>query len=245
MFFAARRRLAAVSVKGFQLSFNDGSVAGAAGIARLTRYPMIARTIVATATTVGPLGFNATNTPPAIVPTRIATNVPDSTNALPPTSSSLARDCGMMAYFTGPKSVECKPIRNSEMKSTPRFAVTNPNAASAITTISKIFTPRITRVFSYLSASCPANAENKTNGKMNTAPAAFTSKFESIPTSVIPPNAMKIIMPFLNTLSFIAPKNCVQKNGAKRRSPSNANWLCSDMTILFGGVNFCCVGVAK
>src|SRR5438874_2673830 len=27
----------------------------------------------------------------------------------------------------------------------------------------------------------------------------------------------------LKTLSFIAPRNCVQKNGAKRRSPSNSN----------------------
>ena len=33
------------------------------------------------------------------------------------------------------------------------------------------------------------------------------------------------IIAFFNRLLLKAPKNCVQKNGAKRRSVSSANWL--------------------
>src|SRR5689334_1589388 len=32
----------------------------------------------------------------------------------------------------------------------------------------------------------------------------------------------------LNTLSFMAPRNCTPKNGPKRRSPSSLNWLRSN-----------------
>ena len=44
---------------------------------------------------------------------RIATKVPDSTRALPPTISSLRKCCGKMLYFTGPKKLDCVPIKNS------------------------------------------------------------------------------------------------------------------------------------
>ena len=48
----------------------------------------------------------------AILPSRIATNVPISTSPLPPTSSSLRRCCGRIAYLTGPNSVECTPMQS-------------------------------------------------------------------------------------------------------------------------------------
>ena len=57
-----------------------------------------------------------TSRPPAIVPTRIARNVPFSTSALPPTSSSGAA-AAAGAYLIGPKNVECTPIRKSRASS--------------------------------------------------------------------------------------------------------------------------------
>mgnify|MGYP003488679552 CR=1 FL=1 len=47
----------------------------------------------------------AANSGPAMVPSRMATNVPVSINALPPTSSVGARICGRMPYLTGPNMV--------------------------------------------------------------------------------------------------------------------------------------------
>ena len=91
--------------------------------------------------------------------------------------------------------------------------------------ISRSLTCRMSRDFSYLSASCPAVAESSTNGAMNTAPARFTSVFASAPLMPAAWNARKMTSAFLNRLSFSAPANCVQKNGAKRRSRSRSNWL--------------------
>ena len=49
------------------------------------------------------------------MPIRIASEVPVSTSALPPTSSSGCSACGRIAYLIGPNSVECRPIRNSTL----------------------------------------------------------------------------------------------------------------------------------
>ena len=88
--------------------------------------------MVATATIIGPLGFMATSTPPAMVPTRIATKVPDSTSALPPTNSSRANACGMIAYLTGPMIVAVATIVLAVIgylvsRSIPTAAATDPS----------------------------------------------------------------------------------------------------------------------
>ena len=63
--------------------------------------------------------------------------------------------------------------------------------------ISKSLIQRMSRDFSNLSASCPAVAENSTNGAMNTAPARLTSAFVSSEVSVAAWNATKITSAFL------------------------------------------------
>ena len=45
--------------------------------------------------------------------------------------------------------------------------------------ISKSLIQRMSRDFSYLSASCPADADSSTNGRMNTPAATFTSVLAS------------------------------------------------------------------
>ncbi len=47
---------------------------------------------------------------------------------------------------------------------------TKPAPATSMMAISRFFTKRMMRVFSYLSVSCPAVAENSRNGRMNSAP---------------------------------------------------------------------------
>ncbi len=91
--------------------------------------------------------------------------------------------------------------------------------------ISASLIQRIRPDFSYLSASCPDVAENSTNGAMNTAPARLTSACGSRLVIVAAWNAAKMISAFLKMLSFAAPRNWVQKNGAKRRCRSRSNWL--------------------
>ena len=78
-----------VSVNGFQLSRSAGSTAGVMRNARgSTSQPAIATTIASAPASTGPTPGIATSSPPAMVPSRIATNVPISTRPLPPTSSS-------------------------------------------------------------------------------------------------------------------------------------------------------------
>src|SRR4029453_12591869 len=43
--------------------------------------------------------------------------------------------------------------------------------------------------------------------------------------AVAAPNANRMTSAFLNRLSFSAPRNWVQKNGANRRARSRATWL--------------------
>jgi hypothetical protein len=74
--------------------------------------------------------------------------------------------------LTGPNSVECSPIRNTQPSSTGALAVTKPQAAISMIAISRFFTKRIIRVLSNLSVSWPAVAENSRNGRMNSAPIA-------------------------------------------------------------------------
>ena len=107
-----------VSVNGFQFISRPGSDEGAAGIKPDAIRPITAIAIVAPATHVGPAPETLASWPPMIVPIRIETNVPISTIPLPPVSSSGCSTCGRYAYLTGPKTVECKPIRNVAASST-------------------------------------------------------------------------------------------------------------------------------
>ncbi len=72
--------------------------------------------------------------------------------------------------MTGPNSVECSPIRNTQPSSTGTWAAMKPQAASAMMAISRFLTKRIMAVFSNLSVNCPLVAENSRKGRMNSAP---------------------------------------------------------------------------
>ena len=95
-----------VSVNGFHRIRSPGDWAGAGGTPRLTAHPATASAIRQVETIVGPHPCTATSTPPASVPSRMATKVAISTSAFPPISSSSRRCCGRMLYLTGPKTVE-------------------------------------------------------------------------------------------------------------------------------------------
>ena len=56
--------------------------------------------------------------PATKVPSTMATNVPISTIALPPTSSESRSTSGSNPYLAGAKNVECMPIRNSAPSNT-------------------------------------------------------------------------------------------------------------------------------
>ncbi len=63
--------------------------------------------------------------------------------------------------------------------------------------ISKVLIRRIRRDFSYLSASCPAVAENSMNGAMNTAAAMLTRSLDENAVSVAAWKATKMTNAFL------------------------------------------------
>jgi hypothetical protein len=80
------------------------------------------------------------------------------------------------------------------------------------------------RVFSKRAATWPDVAENRKNGRMKTPPARLINV--SVETAAVAaPKAKRMTSPFLNRLSLSAPRNCVQKKGAKRLPRSRASWL--------------------
>ena len=103
--------------------------------------------------------------------------VPASTSALPPTSSLWRRCCGISEYFSGPKMVASTPSRKISASSVGTWPKYSAAAAQNIRMTSASRVWRISRLFSYLSASWPASAENRKNGRMN-SPCA---RFESMP----------------------------------------------------------------
>ena len=133
----ANLRLCALSVNGFQLMARSGATDGVCGMPRLTSQPATAMTIAAAPAYSGPPGTIATRRPPAIVPSRIATNVPISTRPLPPISSSGFKCCGRIEYLTGPKIVECTPISASARKRSGRLCRQKPIAPTTMIAISK------------------------------------------------------------------------------------------------------------
>jgi hypothetical protein len=91
--------------------------------------------------------------------------------------------------------------------------------------ISSSLTMRASAALSYLSASCPAVAENRKKGRMNTPAARLAS---SSGLSVVQLAAWKVsstTIAFFSTLSLSAPRNWVTNSGAKRRARSRPDWL--------------------
>ena len=99
--------------------------------------------------------------PPKIMPHRIEIEVPISTRPLPPVSSSGFSTEGRIEYFTGPNSVDCRPVQNSAISRITMFSVMKPTAASDMIAISIVVVITMSFCFSSFSAICPARAENR------------------------------------------------------------------------------------
>ena len=157
----ATRSNAAVSRAKFQPTGRSGAPDGAREMASEASAPAIAMPSPATETIAGPFGIRK-SAPPATVPARMPRKVPASTSPLPATSSRSARWSGRIAYFSGPKNVECTPMPNSTANSSGMLPSRNPQAATAIRPISASLTQTMTRRFSNRSAISPAVAESRT-----------------------------------------------------------------------------------
>jgi hypothetical protein len=77
--------------------------------------------------------------------------------------------------LTGPKSVDCNPPRNSAVSRIGRLRSSRPAAPSSMISSSSATVSVMRADFSNLSAICPAVAENRKNGRMNSACATFCS----------------------------------------------------------------------
>ena len=85
--------------------------------------------------------------------------------------------------MTGPKTVECTPIRNVPAYSSPTSCSRKPAPPTTMMAISSDLTKRMTRDLSYLSESCPDVAENSTNGRMKIAEITNAAVFASTPSN--------------------------------------------------------------
>ena len=126
----------------------------------------------------------------------------------------------MMAYLIGPKKVDCVPIRNS----TAITAHTEPDATarppSSMMQISAILIRRARAALSPWSASSPAHAENRKNGKAN-RPAPRLASVSALAAPA--PNTISTITALRYTLSLKAPNAWVKKKGANRRVSRSEN----------------------
>ena len=227
--FAAKRITSQVEVIGLKLILRPGSVASARGMAREHRYMSDrhghhghrgGEMRIAAARAPPSLEVGASR-PPAMVPTRMAMKVPASTSALPPTSSLWRRCCGISEYLSGPKMVASTPNRKitpSRIETWPMYSATAPQHIST-TSARRVW--RISRLFSYLSASWPDSAENRKNGRMNNPCDTFASTPASAAAAT--PKVRDTTTALRNRLSLKAPRNCVRKNGRKRRVPNSLN----------------------
>ena len=133
-----------VSDTGFQ-DTDPRSADGALGMPRLVRYPVTATITTMTESTSDTLPLLSPAVappmmPPAMVPSRMATRVPISTMALPPTSSVLCRCWGRIANLSGPKKVDCTPSRKTTASSAVTFCTYSASAAQMATAISPSLT---------------------------------------------------------------------------------------------------------
>src|SRR3990167_5518085 len=81
----------------------------------------------------------------------------------------------------------------------------------------------ISRDFSYLSASCPAVAENRKNGRIKIPAAKMTRICGLMPSRFAKRYVISITRAFLKVLSLKAPKNWVINKGKKRLVLSNSS----------------------
>ena len=86
-----------------------------------------------------------------------------------------------MPYFSGPKKVECTPIRNSTIIRKVMLPVVKAKAASAMMAISAALMTWMIRCFSNLSASRPAVAEKRKKGRMKMPVAIVTMSWPLTP----------------------------------------------------------------
>jgi hypothetical protein len=110
-------------------------------------------------------------------------------------------------------------MRKRTASSATMLVVMKPKAASAMKPISASFTQRTNLCFGSLSASCPAVALKRKNGRMKMAPQMAGICAGVMPAAWIPLKVTRIIRAFLKKLSLNAPKNCVQNMPQKRRCP--------------------------
>ena len=126
-----------VLLKIFSSIFSPGAVAGALGTAKLARNPAAAKPIA-----ISP-AIHGSITPASNCPPRMARNVPASINPVPPITSFSFRCWGIMAYFIGPNTVDCRPVRKRAASKIGIDCKWNPTKASAIMATSAAFTKRI------------------------------------------------------------------------------------------------------
>ena len=115
------------------------------------------------------------------------------------------------------------PIRNNTTSRNQILPITKPMAAITMMMISVSLRMRISRALSYLSANCPALAENRKNGKMNTPAAAATSIGASSPVFCAIEKVTRKTIAFLKALSLNAPRAWVIISGRKRRPLRRSN----------------------
>ena len=156
----AVRSRASVSRGTFQPMRSPGAAGAERGTSSAAARPSTAMASPAAETMAGP-SCNPISTPPAMVPARMAPNVPASIRALPD-SSSASRNCsGRMPYFRGPKNAACTPRPNSTANRAGTLPDRKPQAARARMTASNPLVSWISRDLSSLSANWPAMAENR------------------------------------------------------------------------------------
>ncbi|MNT77722.1 hypothetical protein D3C72_2168660 [compost metagenome] len=69
--------------------------------------------------------------------------------------------------MTGPNSAEWVPMANSATSISARWLLRKPMAPMAMMPISASLIRRISASLGYFSPNCPASAENRKNGRMN------------------------------------------------------------------------------
>ncbi len=148
----ACRMTRAVAANRFQCAAPPRAAGVVDGIPRLAAQAANATATISPATAAEPCRVAITM--PAIVPKRIAINVPASTSALPSSSSSGARRSGRIAYLSGPKNAATIPIVNSSASSTAALPASTPAAAISLIR-------RIIDALSDWSAIWPAVAEHR------------------------------------------------------------------------------------
>ena len=104
--------------------------------------------------------------------------MPASTRPVPPSTSSLRRCCGRIAYLIGPKKVEWTPIAKTAASISGMFASIRPAPPTIMITISANLMIRISRALSWSSASWPESAESRKKGRMN-SPCAMELNWNS------------------------------------------------------------------